>query len=72
MSDALDTIVEGGLFFDGEGAAPDKLNVGIRDGKIAALSRAPLPAGATKATLPPTPRPSERLRPPPRSSALAH
>lgn len=43
----MDLIIENGLFFDGTGKAGQRLNVGIRDGKVAALSTAPL-EGARK------------------------
>jgi N-acyl-D-aspartate/D-glutamate deacylase len=42
----FDTILEGGLFFDGLGTAPSVKNVGLRDGWVAAISDAPLPHGA--------------------------
>lgn len=48
MSMTFDTILEGGLFFDGrpdDGAAPVVKHVGIKDGKIAAISDAPLERG---------------------------
>jgi N-acyl-D-glutamate deacylase len=34
----MDVVIEGGLFFDGTGKKGERLNVGVRDGKVAALS----------------------------------
>jgi N-acyl-D-aspartate/D-glutamate deacylase len=42
MQNQFDTIIENGLVFDGRGNAPSLLSVGIKDGKIAALSSTPL------------------------------
>jgi N-acyl-D-aspartate/D-glutamate deacylase len=38
----MDLVIEGGLFFDGTGKPGERLNVGIKDGKVAALSAAPI------------------------------
>lgn len=40
---AFDVVIENGLVFDGTGAPGRLVNVGLRDGKIAALSAAALP-----------------------------
>lgn len=45
MGNSFDTILEGGLFFDGEGRAPSMRNIGISGGRVAAISEAPLEAG---------------------------
>ncbi len=42
---AFDTIITGGLFFDGRGSPPVRREVGIVDGKVTALSAASLAAG---------------------------
>ncbi|MGA8987213.1 N-acyl-D-amino-acid deacylase family protein [Aeromicrobium sp.] len=39
----LDLVISGGTYFDGSGAPGIETNVGIRDGRIAALSANPLP-----------------------------
>ena len=36
------TVIRGGLWFDGTGAAPLVRDVGLRDGRVAAVSRTPL------------------------------
>lgn len=41
----FDWIIENGLFFDGRGSPPAARHLGIRDGKVAAISEAPLPRG---------------------------
>jgi len=41
---AFDTVLENGLFFDGTGAPGVIRNVGIVDGRVAAISESPLPA----------------------------
>lgn len=41
-----DTIVRGGLYFDGTGAAPAVRDVGIRDGRVATVSAEPLDVSA--------------------------
>ena len=43
--DTFDTVIEGGLVFDGTGSAPSVKHVGIKDGRIKAISGAPLPRG---------------------------
>lgn len=43
MSD-FDLVVTGGLFFDGTGAPPVRRDVGVRTGRVAAISSAPLAA----------------------------
>ncbi|MFO0600253.1 MAG: amidohydrolase family protein [Myxococcaceae bacterium] len=40
----FDLVIENGLVFDGTGAPPQRVNVGVRDGRIAALTADPLPA----------------------------
>ncbi|MFC9552603.1 amidohydrolase family protein [Rhodococcus sp. NPDC056960] len=44
MSD-FDVVVSGGLWFDGTGSAPQRRNLGIRDGVVVTTSSSPLPAG---------------------------
>lgn len=41
---SFDVVIANGLFFDGTGSAPAMMNVGIKDGAIAALSETPLDA----------------------------
>ncbi|WP_027502069.1 N-acyl-D-amino-acid deacylase family protein [Rhodococcus sp. UNC363MFTsu5.1] len=41
----FDIVVNGGLWFDGTGAAGQRRNLGIRDGVVAAVSSAALPVG---------------------------
>ena len=43
----FDTIIEGGLFFDGQGQAPAVKSVGIANGRVAAISDVPLERGPT-------------------------
>jgi N-acyl-D-aspartate/D-glutamate deacylase len=38
-------VISNGLFFDGRGNAPRVRHVGIRDGRVTAISESPLPAG---------------------------
>ncbi|AKT40601.1 N-acyl-D-amino-acid deacylase family protein [Chondromyces crocatus] len=45
MSDGFDWVIENGLFFDGQGAPPAPRHLGIRAGKVAAISEAPLQRG---------------------------
>ena len=40
----FDVVIEGGLVFDGTGAPGLRANVGIADGKVAAIDGAPMPA----------------------------
>lgn len=40
---AFDTIIQSGLWFDGTGAEPAIRNLGIRDGRVLAISAEPLP-----------------------------
>ncbi|GGK33962.1 hypothetical protein GCM10010124_28190 [Pilimelia terevasa] len=40
-----DLVVRGGLVFDGTGAPPVRADVGVRDGRVAAVSATPLPVG---------------------------
>src|SRR5437879_4904157 len=47
----MDLVIENGTVFDGAGRPGEKLNVGIRDGKVAALSAAPLAGGRRIAPL---------------------
>ncbi|MBX3190934.1 MAG: amidohydrolase family protein [Labilithrix sp.] len=47
----MDTILEGGLFFDGTGAAASVRNVGIEGGRVVAVSAAPLPKAAHTRTI---------------------
>lgn len=44
---AFDTVIDDGLYFDGTGSAPRRVNVGIRDGVVAELSTDRLPRGGT-------------------------
>lgn len=37
-----DLVIEGGLWFDGEGSPPAVRNIGIREGRVAAISEAPM------------------------------
>ena len=39
---SFDTIIENGLCFDGTGKPGERVNIGIRDGRIAAWSAEPL------------------------------
>ena len=43
----FDVVLQNGLVFDGTGAPPIRANLGIRDGRVAAISPAPLPAART-------------------------
>ncbi|EYF02891.1 N-acyl-D-amino-acid deacylase family protein [Chondromyces apiculatus] len=45
MSAPFDWIIENGLFFDGAGSSPAPRHLGIRGGKVAEISDAPLPRG---------------------------
>ncbi|WP_084254953.1 N-acyl-D-amino-acid deacylase family protein [Nocardioides sp. J54] len=42
VTPAFDTIVRGGLYFDGDGSPAQVRDVGIRDGRVAAVSATPL------------------------------
>ncbi len=42
MHDNFDTVICNGLWFDGQGSAPAVRNLGIRDGRVAAISIEPL------------------------------
>jgi N-acyl-D-aspartate/D-glutamate deacylase len=43
---AYDVIVKGGLWFDGTGAPPALRDIGVKDGRVAAVSEAPLTGAA--------------------------
>ena len=43
----FDVVLQNGLVFDGTAAPPIRANLGIRDGRVAAVSPEPLPAGRT-------------------------
>lgn len=45
MSQAFDVIIESGLVFDGKASPAIRANVGVKGGKVAALSTEPLPKG---------------------------
>jgi N-acyl-D-aspartate/D-glutamate deacylase len=44
MDPRFDTVIEGGLVFDGKGSRPAVRNVGIANGRVARISEAPLAA----------------------------
>ncbi|NQD36769.1 amidohydrolase family protein [Permianibacter sp. IMCC34836] len=52
MADTWDLLVQGGWLFDGTGAAPRQADVGITNGRIVAISEAPLPASNAARVLP--------------------
>ncbi|AUX48032.1 hypothetical protein SOCE26_095580 [Sorangium cellulosum] len=45
MDVPFDVTIENGLFFDGKGSPPAARHLGLRGGKVAAISEAPLPRG---------------------------
>jgi N-acyl-D-aspartate/D-glutamate deacylase len=45
VSALYDVIIENGLWFDGLGSPPAKRHVGVRAGRVSAVSEAPLPRG---------------------------
>ncbi len=43
MPERYDVVIEGGLFFDGQGSPPAVRHVGVTGGRVSAVSEAPLP-----------------------------
>src|SRR5689334_4341444 len=50
MSQPFDVILENGLVFDGVGSPPRKASVGVRDGRVEAISQGPDPLPRGPAT----------------------
>ena len=44
-SQQFDVSIENGLFFDGRGGEPLLRHLGVRDGRVVAVSEAPFPEG---------------------------